>query len=997
MVTVTAGAGFGKSTLLSQELARSRGGPQGDDCWLGCERADGDAAHLADGLLRALRAAEPASTSGGRLGGDLDDERDHVEEITRIIWSRAPRQIAIILDDVHEIDPASDGAAMLDDLIRSVPGNGHVVLVARTTPPVALAKLRASGHLVEIEESDLAFTDVELAAFADLRRCDPSQLAGLGGWPALVEITAGTRHADVEGFIVEEVLAARTSDEVELIEALALIGGGDNELLGIAVERTIDRRELNELMADVPLAVRDESGWWRLHPLWTTAVEQRVGSRRRADLLGTTGRGLTARDPVAALDFLLEAGNDDDTITCLRALVRTPWSSPGPGSARRLHARLPAHLLDRPEAQMLFATAVASSAPGDAVRVLHDVADDAEQRGDDVMANAATERLVVIANRRQDVAELVDAFARIHRIAQPTERIVELVTLSEALVANTQGDAAAVLDALDRLHPARLDPTWRSPVLWMRAQATFALGYPDAALEDSVTALEFAPESLRGELAMLHANLLAFTGQVEATAVMLEDTSKLLHDHGTVETRAMAHGQAAQFLALRGDLSEARRRLAQAVELAGPDVAAPLRATLSAADVLVGIAALDEEHAAEAMAAALRDQPLGSGRALYAYRRKLPMIYVLAPDTRDYWDATELGPVFRLTLDVARALVALRESLDTRPARRLTEAHWSVAPACVPLPWICELALAGSIDGSPEAGLVLKSLDNAAAHTAIRSIAARSQSRPLAKRARERLAEMPLIPPRRLRIDALGPLTVHHDDEPLDHAAWRRERVRMLLAFLVVHRRTTREQAGVALWPDLDDAAASRNLRVTLSYLLSAIEPGRASGSPSYFVRTDGGRLELVGGDLLHVDLDSFVAAVEDAAEMARRGSPADELASLLDAVALYRDMPFADLGPVDWIIEIRDRITARFVQAAIRAGELSAAIGDHDRARALAERAVGAEPWSEAARRLLVLANLELGDRAAARRCLDACFAMLDDLGVSAEPETLVVARRLA
>lgn len=53
-------------------------------------------------------------------------------------------------------------------------------------------------------------------------------------------------------------------------------------------------------------------------------------------------------------------------------------------------------------------------------------------------------------------------------------------------------------------------------------------------------------------------------------------------------------------------------------------------------------------------------------------------------------------------------------------------------------------------------------------------------------------------------------------------------------------------------------------------------------------------------------------------------------------------------------------------------------------------------EPWSEQARRLLVNAHLERGDRAAARRALDACLAMLIELGVGPEAETDIVARRL-
>ena len=91
-----------------------------------------------------------------------------------------------------------------------------------------------------------------------------------------------------------------------------------------------------------------------------------------------------------------------------------------------------------------------------------------------------------------------------------------------------------------------------------------------------------------------------------------------------------------------------------------------------------------------------------------------------------------------------------------------------------------------------------------------------------------------------------------------------------------------------------------------------------------------------------------------------------------------------------------RDRFRVAFVAAAVRAGELVLASGDALAARDLAARAIAEEPWSEPARRLLVAAYLESGDRAAARRALVACRAMLEDLGVRAEPETEILARRL-
>ena len=55
------------------------------------------------------------------------------------------------------------------------------------------------------------------------------------------------------------------------------------------------------------------------------------------------------------------------------------------------------------------------------------------------------------------------------------------------------------------------------------------------------------------------------------------------------------------------------------------------------------------------------------------------------------------------------------------------------------------------------------------------------------------------------------------------------------------------------LWPDSGDAA--HNLRVTLNYLLQALEPDRARNERPSFVQVEGGWLGLVDDAALAVDL----------------------------------------------------------------------------------------------------------------------------------------------
>jgi LuxR family maltose regulon positive regulatory protein len=182
VTVVTAGAGFGKSSLLAQALDENALAPRGDDRWLGCGPADAEARSLAEGLATVLEVDLPQAEAGGGDPGEL------ASALAAAVWARSPRRICLVLDDVHEIPDGSTAAALLAQLVEALPTNGHLVLAGRHEPPVALARLAAQGRISRVGEHDLAFGDDELSAFAALRGVPLDRLRGLAGWPALAEL-----------------------------------------------------------------------------------------------------------------------------------------------------------------------------------------------------------------------------------------------------------------------------------------------------------------------------------------------------------------------------------------------------------------------------------------------------------------------------------------------------------------------------------------------------------------------------------------------------------------------------------------------------------------------------------------------------------------------------------------------------------------------------------------------------------------------------------------
>jgi DNA-binding SARP family transcriptional activator len=241
--------------------------------------------------------------------------------------------------------------------------------------------------------------------------------------------------------------------------------------------------------------------------------------------------------------------------------------------------------------------------------------------------------------------------------------------------------------------------------------------------------------------------------------------------------------------------------------------------------------------------------------------------------------------------------------------------------------------------------------------------------------------------PRRVHVHALGELEVVLDDGDVDAALFRRERVRALLGLLVLRRSIRRADAAATLWPDHEDAAG--NLRVTLNYLLKLLEPERHAKSPSFFVRQDRDTLALVDDPALTVDLWEFEAAVERAHHAERSGTPTGVIDALVPAVEQWRGPLLADLGASEWLDFERVRLTTAYVRSALRAGELLAADRELVGAESMAGRVIAADPWNEAAYRLLASVHLERGDRSGARAVLEHLRTRLAELGVPPEPAT--------
>jgi LuxR family transcriptional regulator, maltose regulon positive regulatory protein len=190
LVLLTAPAGYGKTTVLSQWAAA-------DDrrfSWVTVEEADGDPVRLARQIAVALHQLEPLDPTVFRAL-DAGDGSRHVVALPHLLrslrqWS-APG--VLVLDDVHELRNV-ESMNFIRALAAGLPRRFHIAVGSRLV--FGLGRLRSEDRCVEIGSDHLVFSEEEARAVlagADVNCSDEvvrALIRRTEGWPAGIYLAA---------------------------------------------------------------------------------------------------------------------------------------------------------------------------------------------------------------------------------------------------------------------------------------------------------------------------------------------------------------------------------------------------------------------------------------------------------------------------------------------------------------------------------------------------------------------------------------------------------------------------------------------------------------------------------------------------------------------------------------------------------------------------------------------------------------------------------------
>ena len=215
---------------------------------------------------------------------------------------------------------------------------------------------------------------------------------------------------------------------------------------------------------------------------------------------------------------------------------------------------------------------------------------------------------------------------------------------------------------------------------------------------------------------------------------------------------------------------------------------------------------------------------------------------------------------------------------------------------------------------------------------------------------------------RPLRVLALGQLQVYIDGKLVDSTAWGSARPRELLVHLLMHPEgRTKEQVGLAFWPDASTAQLRNNFHVTLHRLRKAL------GNPDWIVLTND-RYRVDPAVLEEFDAVQFEREVVGA-RRALAHSEARSVDRLEQALARYRG-DLLDGEPMgDWHAEFRDRLQRLYVDALMELGARHSREERHARAADAYRRVLARDDLNEHAVLELMRSHARLGERSQGMR----------------------------
>jgi len=347
LILVSATAGYGKTTLLSDWLRKS----EIPTAWFSIDHRDNDPIEFLTFLISGVQTIHKdfGKHSSELLKSPGTVSFQYIIELLINDILAVKSDLLLVLDDLHTIHD-KDILNSIELIIARKPEHFKIAILTRSDPPLPLARLRSQNELMEIRSTDLCFTENDIAEFFNrklklgLSNEDINIIeTKTEGWIAGLQLAAISMQGKenisdfikgiagynryIMDYLMEEVLINQDEETRNFLLHTSILEKFSGSLCNAILQ--IDHSQLLLESLDKSnlfmVSLDDERKWFRYHHLFRDLLQQRLIATEKEyipELHNKASIWFEANDmPLFAIEHALAAGNRQKGLSLIEEII----------------------------------------------------------------------------------------------------------------------------------------------------------------------------------------------------------------------------------------------------------------------------------------------------------------------------------------------------------------------------------------------------------------------------------------------------------------------------------------------------------------------------------------------------------------------------------------------------------------------------------------------------------------------------------------------------
>lgn len=291
LVYIHAGAGHGKTTLLSQAANST-----GNAVWLSLD-GENDIFTFINTLCEAIKQTFPEFDFSVSEYLPFSGKDNFISVLAGALICSIENlsgDFITVMDDLHTIEE-DEVKKLIASLIKYLPKNVKLCFGSREAPWQEFLSFKVKGDITELTQKDLAFTRGEAADILGFD--DPNLYGSTEGWPLAIgsfkillengisigDITSYGKEA-LYAYLFHECIANLNSDIVDFLKKSACFDVLDAQMLDDVLNKKNTRLMLESLVSRNIFTIKTSGGFYRYHALFRSGLLE-TGDKEQMPLL----------------------------------------------------------------------------------------------------------------------------------------------------------------------------------------------------------------------------------------------------------------------------------------------------------------------------------------------------------------------------------------------------------------------------------------------------------------------------------------------------------------------------------------------------------------------------------------------------------------------------------------------------------------------------------------------------------------------------------------